>query len=64
MRMFVGFDHRILLLSSFLAGAGFLIFCDMLARIVIAPIELPVGVITGIIGGSIFIYALNKRSSF
>ena len=37
---------------------------DMLARIVIAPIELPVGVITGIIGGSIFIYALNKRSSF
>jgi iron complex transport system permease protein len=64
MRMFVGFDHRILLLSSFLAGAGFLIFCDMLARIVIAPIELPVGVITGIIGGNIFIYALNKRSSF
>ena len=64
MRMFVGFDHRILLLSSFLAGAGFLIFCDMLARIVIAPIELPVGVITGIIGGNIFIYALNKMSSF
>jgi len=64
MRMLVGYDHRILLLSSFLAGAGFLIFCDMLARTVIAPIELPVGVITGIIGGSIFIYALSKRSPF
>jgi len=60
-RMLVGYDHRILLITSFISGAGFLIFCDMLARTVIAPVELPVGVITGILGGSIFIYALSRR---
>lgn len=61
-RMFVGNDHRILLISSFLCGASFLIFCDTLARTIISPTELPVGVITGIIGGSIFIYILAKRT--
>lgn len=60
-RMFVGGDYRILLVSSFLCGAGFLIFCDTLARTIIAPTELPVGVITGILGGSLFIYALTKK---
>jgi len=61
MRMFVGNDHRILLISSFLCGAAFLIFCDTLARTVIAPMELPVGVLTGILGGIFFVYALTKR---
>jgi iron complex transport system permease protein len=61
MRMFVGNDHRILLISSFLCGATFLIFCDTLARTVIAPMELPVGVLTGILGGILFVYALTKR---
>ncbi|MFC2048934.1 FecCD family ABC transporter permease [Elusimicrobiota bacterium] len=60
-RMFIGSDHRILLIASYLSGAIFLIFCDMLARTVIVPMELPVGVITGIIGGGLFIYALTKR---
>lgn len=60
-RMLVGRDHRILLISAFLCGAIFLIFCDSLARIIIAPLELPVGVITGILGGSLFIYALSKK---
>ena len=60
-RMFVGHDHRILLISSFLCGAGFLIFCDTLARTIIAPLELPVGVITGILGGTLFVYALTKK---
>lgn len=62
LRMFVGSDHRILLITSFLSGATFLVFCDTLARTLVAPLELPVGVITGILGGSLFIYALNKRS--
>lgn len=61
-RMFVGGDHRILLIGSFLCGASFLIFCDTLARTIISPVELPVGVITGILGGSLFIYALAKRT--
>lgn len=60
-RMLVGRDHRVLLVGSFLCGAGFLIFCDTLARTIVAPMELPVGVITGILGGSLFVYALNKR---
>lgn len=61
MRMIVGSDHRILLISAFLSGAGFLILCDTLARTIIAPLELPVGVITGIVGGGLFIYALTKK---
>jgi len=60
-RMFVGQDHRILLLSSFLSGAIFLIISDTIARIIIQPLELPVGVVTGIIGGVIFVYTLTKR---
>jgi len=63
-RMFVGSDYRILLISSFIAGAAFLIFCDTIARTIIAPMELPVGVITGILGGGLFIYALNKKKMF
>lgn len=62
-RMLVGSDHRILLPAAFLAGGAFLIFCDTLARTIIAPVELPVGVITGILGGSLFIYALARRGS-
>ena len=60
-RMFLGADHRILLIGSFLSGAAFLIFCDTLARTIISPLELPVGVITGILGGILFVYALTKR---
>lgn len=63
MRMFVGSDHRILLISSFLGGAGFLVLCDTLARTIISPMELPVGVITGIVGGSLFIYVLIKKQT-
>lgn len=60
-RMFVGQDHRILLISSFLSGAIFLIISDTIARTIIQPLELPVGVVTGIVGGIIFVYALTKR---
>ena len=60
-RIFTGPDHRILLIASFLSGAIFLIACDTIARTIISPLELPVGVITGIIGGIIFIYAINKK---
>ena len=60
LRMFVGGDHRVLLVTSFLSGGIFLILCDTLARTIISPIELPVGVITGILGGIIFVYALSR----
>ncbi|PIP16356.1 MAG: iron ABC transporter permease [bacterium (Candidatus Ratteibacteria) CG23_combo_of_CG06-09_8_20_14_all_48_7] len=62
-RLLFGNDHRILLVGSFLTGATFLIFCDTLARTVIVPLELPVGVITGILGGTLFIYVLTRQGS-
>jgi iron complex transport system permease protein len=61
MRKIVGHDHRILLVASFLAGGIFLVFCDTIARTVIAPLELPVGVITGILGGSLFVWVLTRK---
>ena len=62
MRLFVGSDHRILLPTSFLLGGSFLVLADTLARVMVAPIELPVGVITGVVGGIIFVYFLSRRS--
>jgi iron complex transport system permease protein len=64
MRLFVGQDHRILLITSFLTGGTFLILCDTLARTIISPLELPVGVVTGIVGGIVFIYTLSKKGMF
>lgn len=63
MRMVVGIDHRILLICSFLSGGIFLIFCDAIAKTIASPLELPVGVITGILGGILFIYTLTKRTN-
>lgn len=60
-RMMTGPDHRILLIGSFLAGGIFLTLSDVVARTVISPLELPVGVITGIIGGILFIWALSRK---
>ena len=54
-RMSLGPDHRYLLLASALLGALFLLLADMLSRIVIAPAELPIGLITAIIGGPFFV---------
>lgn len=62
MRLVGGSDHRVLIPASILTGAIFLPLCDTLARIIIAPIELPVGVITGIFGGIFFlIYLLRSK---
>lgn len=61
-RRLAGADHRFLLPASMLAGAGFLILCDSLSQAVIRPLELPVGVITGIAGGVFFVlYLLRAR---
>lgn len=60
-RLVTGGDHRILLITSYFIGGAFLILCDTIARTAIAPMELPVGVVTGIVGGSVFIYALTHR---
>lgn len=62
-RNIIGSDYRILLLGSFLGGSSFLILCDVLARTIIAPNELPIGVISGIVGGVMFIIALSRTKN-
>jgi len=60
MRLLGGPDHRLLLPSSALAGASFLVVADLLARTVLSPSELPVGIITAFLGGPYFLYLLRK----
>ena len=60
-RILVGPDHRYLFGLSSLAGGVFLVACDLLARTLLAPTELPIGIITAALGAPIFIYLLHKR---
>jgi iron complex transport system permease protein len=60
-RLVWGADHRFLLPLSVLSGAIFLILADLLARTVLAPAEVPVGVITAITGAPFFLYLLRRR---
>ncbi|HTV03339.1 MAG TPA: iron ABC transporter permease [Luteitalea sp.] len=60
-RLLVGADHRLVMPSAALFGAAFLIGCDAIARIVIAPVELPVGVVTAVLGGPFFLWLLIRR---
>ena len=61
LRMRLGADHRVLLPCAFLWGAAFLAVCDTLARTILAPSEIPVGVVTALIGGPFFIWLLRSR---
>jgi len=58
-RLSLGPDHRILLPASALAGGAFVVIADLLARTLLAPVEIPVGVVTAIIGAPFFIYLLR-----
>ena len=60
-RLMVGADHRIVLPASALFGAAFLVGCDVLSRTLMSPIELPVGIITALIGGPFFLWLLIRR---
>lgn len=62
MRLLVGSDYRILLVSSFLSGSIFLVLSDVIARTIISPNELPIGVITGIVGGIAFLLMISRSS--
>ncbi len=64
LRMVVGADHRLLVPASFCVGGAFLVVCDTFARTALAPSEIPVGVITALLGGPFFIWLLrSKRAS-
>ncbi len=62
-RMVFGSDHRLLMPVSAMGGAIFLIVADSLARTLISPSELPVGVITAFVGAPFFIYLLKRKGS-
>lgn len=61
-RLMWGSDHQLLLPASVLAGGGFLLLADTVARTVAAPAELPVGVITALVGVPLFIILLTRRA--
>ena len=60
-RLIVGSDLRILIPVSMLFGASFLIICDTVARTIIAPTEIPVGIITAMLGGPFFVWLLKRK---
>jgi len=61
-RMVVGPDHRLVVPASLGFGAAFLIGCDLISRTVLAPIDLPVGIVTALIGGPFFLWLLVRQS--
>jgi iron complex transport system permease protein len=63
-RLVFGQDVRVLLPASFLLGAAFLILADTLARVVISPGELPVGAITALLGGPVFLWLLRRQQRY
>jgi iron complex transport system permease protein len=60
-RLGFGADHRKLLPLVFFAGGSFLVVCDAAARTAIAPAELPVGIVTSLVGVPIFLYLIRKE---
>jgi iron complex transport system permease protein len=61
MRLVVGADHRLLLPASYLAGAIFLVWADTVARTVLGVTEIPVGVVTALVGAPVFAYLLRRE---
>jgi iron complex transport system permease protein len=60
-RLAIGNDHRLLLPAATLAGGALLTVADTLARSIAAPIQLPVGALTALIGVPLFLFLLTRR---
>ena len=60
-RMMLGGDHRLIMPASIVLGGCLMLFADIIARVAISPLELPVGAITALIGTPVFAYMLVKR---
>ncbi|HTM78718.1 MAG TPA: iron chelate uptake ABC transporter family permease subunit, partial [Devosia sp.] len=61
LRLIIGPDHRFLLPASALLGASFLLLADAVSRLVVAPAELPIGIVTAAVGGPFFLWILLRR---
>jgi iron complex transport system permease protein len=59
-RFAFGPDHRVLIPAAVLGGGSLLVLCDTVARTVVAPVQLPVGAITALIGAPVFLYQLHR----
>lgn len=64
LRLILGAEHRRLILHSLWVGAVFLLVADTLARTILSPTELPVGIITAFVGGPFFIYLMKRGSGY
>lgn len=62
-RLLVGAEHRVLAIAVLFFGGAFLVLCDIAARLFIAPAEIPVGVITALLGGPFFLWLLMRRDN-
>lgn len=62
-RLLFGADHKLLIPASALLGAALLLFADTIARTIVAPSEMPVGVLTSLVGGPFFLWLLIKQNS-
>ncbi len=63
LRRIASTDYRLLVPLSFIGGGIFLLACDLIARSIISPSQLPIGVVSGILGGSVFIYLLLHKKT-
>jgi iron complex transport system permease protein len=61
-RLMTGVDHRLVLPASALFGAAFLVACDLAARTIFAPVEMPVGIVTAMVGAPFFLWLLVRRA--
>jgi iron complex transport system permease protein len=62
-RLLVGPDHRRLVPAAALAGAAFLVLADCLARTLLSPVQIPIGVVTALAGGPLFIMLLRRHKA-
>ena len=60
-RIFCGSSHKQLILITIIVGASFLIWCDIIARCFVPPKEIPIGIITSILGGPFFLFLIGKK---
>lgn len=59
-RLWLGFGHENLIPATFFMGGGFLVLCDLLARSLLAPVEMPIGILTAMLGAPFFLWTLFR----
>ncbi|MDD5583699.1 MAG: iron ABC transporter permease [Candidatus Omnitrophica bacterium] len=63
MRLLVGFNHKILIPAACIGASAFMVVCDIFSRTLFSPVEIPIGVITAIVGAPIFIILLKRKTT-